>query len=149
MLNIENFTNLTIDIKFLEEISKVLLKEFQSREIDLTVCNNQTIQQYNHEYRGKDRPTDVLSFPIGSDMIIGMDIVMPLGSIVISADFVTKRAEEFGHRQSDELNLLFIHGLLHLLGYDHEVDNGEMRAKELLLIEKFNLPKSLIIRTQG
>ena len=147
MLNIENLTDLTINEELLEEISKVLLKEFPSREIDLTLCNNQTIQQYNHEYRGKDKPTDVLSFPIESDMIIGMDM-MPLGSIVISADFVKKRAKEFGHRYDDELSLLFIHGMLHLLGFDHETDSGEMREREAETINSFSLPKSLIIRTE-
>jgi probable rRNA maturation factor len=73
----------------------------------------------------------------------------PLGSIVISNDFVKEKALEFGHKVSDELSLLFIHGLLHILGYDHEVDDGEMRQKEKELIEKFALPKSLIVRTQG
>jgi probable rRNA maturation factor len=73
----------------------------------------------------------------------------PLGSIVISCDFVQEKALEFGHTQNDELCLLFIHGLLHILGYDHEVDNGEMRQKEKELINKFALPKSLIVRTQG
>ena len=80
-------------------------------------------------------------------MIIGMDI-MPLGSIVISADFVKDRANEFGHTYSDELSLLFIHGMLHLLGFDHETDSGEMREMEAEIINKFYLPKSLIIRTE-
>ena len=58
-----------------------------------------------------------------------------------------KKSKELGHTPQDELALLFIHGLLHLLGYDHECDNGEMRAKEEELIKKFDLPESLIIRT--
>ncbi|MBU1667094.1 rRNA maturation RNase YbeY [bacterium] len=139
MLNIENLTNLTVNAVPLEDIAK----ELTSREIDLTICNNETIQEYNKEYRGKDTPTDVLSFPIESDMEI-----MPLGSIVISADYVLQKATELGHRQEDELMLLFIHGLLHLLGYDHEVDNGEMRKKEESIIHTLNLPKSLIVRTE-
>ena len=147
MLNIENLTTLTINIKLLEEISKSLLEDYPSKEIDITLCNNQTIQQYNQEYRGKDMPTDVLSFPIENDMVKG-SIEMPLGSIVISADFVTAKAKEFGHSNNDELSLLFIHGMLHLLGFDHEVDNGEMRRKEEETIHKFHLPKSLIIRTE-
>jgi probable rRNA maturation factor len=147
MLNIENLTNLTINIKLLEEISEVLLKKSQSREIDLTICNNQIIQQYNYEYRGKEKPTDVLSFPIENDMIIGMDI-MPLGSIVISEDFIKERANELQHTYNDELSLLFIHGMLHLLGFDHETDSGEMREREAEIINQFHLPKSLIIRTE-
>jgi probable rRNA maturation factor len=147
MLNIENLTDLTIDIKLLEEISKVLLTKFPSREVDLTVCNNKTIQEYNREYRGKDKPTDVLSFPIENDMIIDVD-KMPLGSIVISACFVKERAEAFSHTKNNELILLFIHGMLHLLGFDHETDNGEMRKRETEVINQFHLPKSLIIRTE-
>ena len=73
----------------------------------------------------------------------------PLGSIVISSQHVQQKAKELSHKISDELSLIFIHGLLHILGYDHEVDNGEMREKEKTLIEQFNLPQSLIIRTQG
>ncbi len=139
MLNIENDTKLNINHKALERISSTLT----SREIDLTICYNPTIQHYNREYRGKDTPTDVLSFPIDSQFEH-----MPLGAIVISADYVKDKAQLFGHRCEDELSLLFIHGLLHLLGYDHEVDNGEMRAKEEALIKNFNLPNSLIVRTE-
>ena len=147
MLNIENLTNLTINIELLEEISDVLLKNHASKEIDLTICNNQTIQQYNKAYRGKDKATDVLSFPIENDMIIN-HFQMPLGSIVISADFVEEKATELGHEYNDELSLLFIHGMLHLLGFDHEIDNGEMRQQEEEIIHQFHLPKSLIIRTE-
>ena len=147
MLNIENLTTLTINQKLLEEISKSLSTDAPSREIDLTLCDNQTIQQYNQEYRGKDMPTDVLSFPIENDMIMG-SIEMPLGSIVISTDFVKAKATEFGHSNDDELSLLFIHGMLHLLGFDHETDNGEMRKKEEETIHTFHLPQSLIVRTE-
>ena len=147
MLNIENLTTLIINRKLLEEIAKSLSTSSSSREIDLTLCDNQTIQHYNQEYRGKDMPTDVLSFPIENDMIMG-SIEMPLGSIVISADFVKAKATEFGHSNNDELSLLFIHGMLHLLGFDHEIDNGEMRKKEEEIIHTFHLPQSLIIRTE-
>ena len=71
---------------------------------------------------------------------------MPLGSIVISVDYVEEKAKEYGHTFNEEFNLLFIHGLLHLLGFDHEIDNGEHRAKEEELIKSFNLPDSLIVR---
>ena len=140
MLNIENSTTLTINTKKLETIASLLT----SREIDLTMCYNPTIKQYNLEYRGRNSTTDVLSFPIDSEFIH-----MPLGSIVISVDFVKKNAEELGHSNDDEFYLLFIHGILHLLGYDHEIDSGEMRAKEEALIKKFKLPKSLIVRTES
>jgi len=143
MLNIENLTNLAVNVEFLEKVTKSLT----SREIDLILCYNNTIQQYNKEYRQKDQATDVLSFPIENDIIIDNNI-MPLGSLVISIDYVIDKAKLYQHSEESELTLLFIHGLLHLLGYDHEVDNGEMRKKEALIIQSFNLPSSLIVRTE-
>jgi probable rRNA maturation factor len=84
----------------------------------------------------------VLSFPLE-------DVPhMPLGTIVISVDKVKEKALELGHSEEDEFTLLFIHGLLHLLGYDHEVDDGEMRLKEKEIIKTFNLPDSLILRNE-
>ncbi len=144
MLNIENRTTLQFDPTLLEKISTSLTK----REIDLSICYNPEIQNYNALYRGKDKPTDVLSFPIEQEFINSELTHIPLGSIVISADYVIKLSNELSHSCNEELSLLFIHGLLHLLGYDHEVDNGEMREREEKLINKFNLPKSLIIRME-
>ena len=139
MLTIENQTTLTIN----EEQLKTIASSLTSREIDLTICYNLTIQEYNRIHRGKNHPTDVLSFPIEADFA-----QMPLGALVISAEYVQAGAKRFGHHCDDELALLFIHGLLHLLGYDHEIDGGEMRAKEEALIKNFNLPNSLIVRTE-
>jgi probable rRNA maturation factor len=144
MINIDNHTDFSITTHILEDIVKV----HTSRDIDLIVCYNVTIQKYNKEYRGKDKATDVLSFPIENDIVLD-NSMMPLGSIVISVDFVYEKAKEFNHSHHDEFTLLFIHGLLHLLGYDHEVDNGEMRKREESIIQKMNLPKSLIVRTEG
>lgn len=143
MLNIENLTDFNIDNNLLENIANTLT----SREIDLTLCYNKTIQQYNKEYRHKDQATDVLSFPIENDLIIDNDI-MPLGAIVISVDYVIEKAKLYGHSEASEMALLFIHGLLHILGYDHETDEGQMRKKEALIIKSFKLPKSLIVRTE-
>lgn len=139
MVTIDNQTTLSINSERVNTIAARLT----SREIDLTLCDNPTIQSHNRTYRNIDKPTDVLSFPLE-----GAFEHTPLGSIIISADFVASKAEELGHTQDDELDLLFIHGLLHLMGYDHECDNGEMRAKEEALIREFQLPKSLIVRTE-
>ena len=144
IIDLENQTDLTINIDILEEVAQSLT----TRGIELIVTDNKTIQALNSEYRSKNKATDVLSFPInttfGGEIIPGM----PLGSIVVSADLVKERSAEFGHDSEDELSLLFIHGLLHLLGFDHEVDNGEMRDKEKDIIETFTLPSSLIVRTE-
>jgi len=137
MLIIEdNQTNFTTPLDILEKISS----SFTTREIELIVTDALTIQDINATYRDKNSPTDVLSFPLEGDF-------MPLGSIIICIDFVYDKAKVFGHSDEEEFTLLFIHGLLHLLGFDHEIDNGEMRDKEEEIIEKFSLPKSLIVRT--
>jgi probable rRNA maturation factor len=122
----------------LYNIQRYLTKE----EIEVVFVNSKQMRDINLEHRKIDKSTDVLSFPLLK--LKGM----PLGSIVINQELAKERALEFGHRQSDEEALLFIHGLLHLLGYDHEIDNGEMRQKEKELIEKFKLPKSLILRSE-
>ena len=139
MIELDNRTSLEVNEPFLNSIASTLT----NKEIELIITTNEEIQTINKEYRGIDKDTDVLSFPY-EDMPMA-----PLGSIVISMDHVINKAKELKHNIGDELTLLFIHGLLHLVGYDHEVDNGEMRDEEEKLIEKFQLPKSLIIRTQG
>ena len=137
MIDLENNTDFEIDISILEKIANSLTK----KDIELLVVKNDEIQVLNKEHRNIDKATDVLSFPMDFEMPH-----MPLGSIVISTDFVEEKAKEYGHEFNEEFSLLFIHGLLHLLGYDHEVDNGEHRNKEEELIKEFNLPDSLIIR---
>jgi probable rRNA maturation factor len=149
IIDLENQTDITIDRDTLEKIAQSLT----TREIELIVTDNSTIQLLNKEYRSQNKPTDVLSFPIQNTVIKNIyesEAVhcMPLGAIVISADLAKERSAEFRHSSEDELSLLFIHGLLHLLGFDHEVDHGEMREKEKDIIETFALPSSLIVRTE-
>ncbi len=143
IIDLENQTSLEVDIDELEKIAQSLT----TKEIELIVTNNETIEKLNEEHRGKKKPTDVLSFPMDAPFTEQSIFGMPLGSIVISADFVKQKADEFGHTTQDELSLLFIHGLLHLLGFDHETDNGQMRAREKEIIKTFDLPSSLIVRT--
>lgn len=138
LINVENQTGFPLPLEQLEAIAK----EYTDREIELIVCDNATIRKINARYRSKDHPTDVLSFPLEG----GFD-TLPLGSIMISSDFAREKAALLGHTAKEESILLFIHGLLHLLGYDHETDNGEMRAEEERLIRKLGLPESLIVRT--
>nr|WP_321265617.1 rRNA maturation RNase YbeY [uncultured Sulfurimonas sp.] len=139
MIELDNRTSLKVDEIFLKKIATSLT----DKEIELIITSKDEIKNINKEHRNIDAPTDVLSFPY-------VDMPMsPLGSIVISSSHVEELSQKLGHSQNDELALLFIHGLLHLLGFDHEIDNGEMREEEAKLIKEFNLPKSLIIRTQG
>jgi len=132
----ENNSKYDVGIDFLNDIAKTISDD----EIEFILTNNEEIHEINLTTRGVDKPTDVLSFPYENMPNT------PLGSIVISVDFVEQKSKEYNHSFEDELALLFIHGLLHLVGYDHEIDNGEHRKKEEELIKQFNLPDSLIIR---
>ena len=137
MIALDNQTSVNIDIKLLEKISNT------EKEIELVIVDNQTMHEINFEQRGVDKTTDVLSFPLEDFPHF------PLGSIVINSDLATMKAKELKHSLKDEITLMFIHGLLHIKGFDHECDNGEMREEEEKLINEFKLPKSLIIRTDS
>ncbi|MCD6258761.1 MAG: rRNA maturation RNase YbeY [Helicobacteraceae bacterium] len=139
MIELDNRTSLLFDTALLDSIAAKL----SDKEIELIITTNDEIQEINKQTRGIDKSTDVLSFPY-EEMPMS-----PLGSIMISAEHVEQKAQELGHTNTDEIALLFIHGMLHLLGFDHEVDSGEMRQEEERLIKAFDLPESLIIRTQG
>jgi probable rRNA maturation factor len=139
MIDIDNQTDKNYNFSLLARIADTLTQ----REIELILTYDAQMAQINQEFRGLNKTTDVLSFP--SDPFPGA----PLGSIVISVDKVQSVAKELNHSEDDEISLLFIHGMLHLLGMDHEIDSGEMRLEEERLINEFNLPKSLIVRTQG
>jgi probable rRNA maturation factor len=111
-------------------------------EVSFTVAfvRDAAIRKLNRDYRGKDRPTDVLSFP-DSEAQSYPQSARPeppryLGDIVISTDTAIKQAGEAGHSFEREVSELAIHGILHLCGYDHETDQGEMNRLELKLRRK-------------
>ncbi len=145
MIDLDNQTTLAIDIDALEKIADTL----STKEVELIIVDNETMLALNTEHRGKESTTDVLSFPMDAPFTEQSIFGMPLGSIIIAESFVRKEAKALEHSEQDELSLLFIHGMLHLLGFDHEVDDGEMRVREKELIEQFGLPKSLILRTES
>ena len=109
-------------------------------DVELVFVNDDEMRKINHEHRGIDKATDVLSFPY-EQVSGGL-----MGSVVISTDTASRVASELGHSIECEIALLFLHGILHILGYDHEIDDGQMRGKEKEVIEHFSLPDSLIIR---
>lgn len=138
MIYFENQSNL--ELKNLE-FEKILSYLGIEREVEIYILEDEDMAELNLTYRGKEGITDVLSFPCEA-VVDGL----PLGSIVMSSTLIESKAKEYSHSLESEATLLFIHALLHLLGYDHEIDNGEHREREKELIEAFNLPKSLIVR---
>ncbi|MDD3344349.1 MAG: rRNA maturation RNase YbeY [Sulfurospirillaceae bacterium] len=138
MLLLDNENNIPLHVSLLEQICN----EHTTKEVELLIVDALSIQELNRDYRNIDKTTDVLSFPV-EDFPHS-----PLGSIIINYELAQSKADELGHSIEEEITLLFIHGLLHLLGYDHEVDSGEMRESEKIWILQYNLPKSLIVRTE-
>lgn len=138
MIDFENRTQRNVNMTPLHRIAQ----ELNVENIELILTDDADIRALNKEYRHIDKATDVLSFPL-EPIPMGS-----LGSIVISLDTVSRVSNVLEHTFDDELQLLFIHGLLHLMGYDHESDNGEMRREEARLIAQFQLPESLIIRNE-
>ncbi|MBU8684338.1 rRNA maturation RNase YbeY [Bacillus haynesii] len=118
-------------------------------EVSVTIVNNEEIQKINKEYRGKDYPTDVISFALEEDgegeiEIIGADMPPVLGDIIISVDKAQEQAEEYGHSLMRELGFLTVHGFLHLLGYDHmtEEEEKEMFTKQKEILNRYGLSRS-------
>ena len=110
-------------------------------DVVIFVTCSEEMQKLNREYRGKDEPTDVLTFPSLSPRV--------LGDIAISAEIATANAAELGHSTEAEVKVLILHGLLHLAGYDHETDEGEMQTRETTLRRKLGLPVGLIERAHS
>lgn len=121
--------------KILEEVSSLIPDSVH--ELSLTFCSDEYIQKINATFRGKNKPTDVLSFPL----LVDGDFICPsLGDLIISLPTAKRQAKEFRVTYLYELKKLFIHGLLHLLGFDHEnvtqKERMKMKRMEKKLIEK-------------
>ncbi len=119
-----------------------------SVEISVTIVDDETIHGLNLKHRGIDRPTDVLSFPLGADGVydVNQDTgAFLLGDIVISIEHAIKQAELYGHSFDREIAFLTVHSMLHLLGYDHEPGGLElvrMREKEEAVLTQLGLVRS-------
>jgi probable rRNA maturation factor len=105
-------------------------------EVNVLLTGNSKMRALNRKFRKKNKPTDVLSFPV-------TDENGSAGDIAISTDIAIQQARRLGHSLDQELRVLLLHGLLHLAGYDHENDQGEMLRAERKLRAKFRLPGSL------
>jgi probable rRNA maturation factor len=113
--------------------------------VSVALVGDKRVRALNRTYRGKDYATDVLSFPTAASP----QPLAPspfLGDIVIARGVARRQAREARHSEQTELRVLALHGLLHLLGYDHERDNGRMRRVERRLRRKGGLPEGLIER---
>ena len=114
-------------------------------DFSVIISNDRAVREANRKYRNLGHTTDVLSFPTGE----GMPYTRPdgyIGDLLISATRAAKQAEQYGHSVTDEIKLLVLHGLLHLIGFDHETDGGEMLEFEAVLRRMYGLPPGLTER---
>ena len=118
----------------------------KNAEVSITLTNNEHIHELNLRYRGIDRPTDVLSFALNEGEepeIFDGPAVDVLGDIIISVERAVEQAAEYGHSVQREIAFLTVHGMLHLLGYDHmeEADRIEMRREEEFVMKKLAIAR--------
>jgi probable rRNA maturation factor len=116
-------------------------------DVCVALVSDARIKALNRQFRGKDKVTDVLSFPSGPATPIETGTRRFLGDVVIASGVAKKQAKAAGHSLNIEIRILALHGLLHLLGYDHEADDGKMARVEARLRKKAGLPEGLIERT--
>lgn len=115
-------------------------------QVSVLLTSDETIRSLNRRFRHKNKATDVLSFPADAS-IPGIEPIA--GDLAISVPAATRQAIEQGHSLTTEIKVLMLHGLLHLAGYDHEVDSGQMARRERLLRGKLRLPQGLIERVHS
>jgi probable rRNA maturation factor len=119
-------------------------------DVCVLLTGDEQIRRLNREFRRRDEATDVLSFPAAPHKPTG-DLYGPpavAGDLAVSVETAARQAEEFGHPLGTELQILVLHGVLHLGGYDHESDKGQMARKEAALRRRFGLGAGLIERSR-
>jgi probable rRNA maturation factor len=133
----------TLDCQSLHSFAEVLRNRVaRKRDFHCLITNDAELQALNAQFRGKDYATDVLSFPSeGPATDEGF-----LGDIAISMQRARAQAREWQHAAEEEIRILMLHGVLHLLGMDHETDSGEMKRTETRWRRKLGLPVGLIER---
>ncbi len=137
--------------RLLDQVVGAVIKEERLEpdpEVSILLVDDQNIQGLNHSYRGINHPTDVLSFALNEEMDGAPKFMTVkenniLGDIVISLETAQSQAEEYGHSLEREVGFLAVHGLLHLLGYDHgnETDTALMREKEEKILAQMGLTR--------
>lgn len=115
-------------------------------DLGIWITTNKTIREYNREYRYKDKATDILSFPYHTDLQAGKRIKIcceedqNLGDLIISAEYVVQEAAKYKVTFEERMKILLVHGVCHVLGYDHieDADYRRMRAKEAYILKKIH-----------
>jgi probable rRNA maturation factor len=122
-------------------VDATLTANARTKEITILFADDATLKTLNKDWRGKNKPTNVLSFPAPKDLKLPRGQIKPLGDIALAFETVAKEAEVSGKSLKDHTTHLIVHGVLHLLGYDHVVDADatKMEAKEIRILKKLGL----------
>ena len=147
-MNIEVVNLLDKDVEYLSELKEFLENVCHDEKLDnvmfnVIIVDNKKIHEINKEYRGIDRETDVISFALEDDKSFNRTDIRILGDIYISLDKVISQSNEYGHSFKRELFFLALHGLLHLLGYDHmkKEDEVVMFSKQEEVLKKYGIER--------
>ena len=147
-MNIEVINLLDKKVDYLEELKEFLENVCHDEKLDnvmfnVIIVDNKKIHEINKEYRGIDRETDVISFALEDDKTFNRTDIRILGDIYISLDKVISQSNEYGHSFKRELFFLALHGLLHLLGYDHMKKEDEivMFGKQEEVLKKYGIER--------
>jgi probable rRNA maturation factor len=117
--------------------------------VNVLVTSSTAVRSLNRQFRLQNAETDVLSFPSMASFSKSRKQANLAGEVAISADIARQNSDQLGHAAGEEIKILALHGILHLAGFDHERDNGEMARKELKLRRALGLPAALIERAQS
>lgn len=148
MVDINNLTTVAVDERFLKKVAEKVLEEENKKETELSIAlvGQGRMREINKKYRGKNRVTDVLAFPESKVLLEKFRVgptqkISGLGEIVICLHEVKKNAKRFSSVFEKELAQVLIHGILHLLGYNHEI--SPEKAKEMEEKQKYYLSQIL------
>ncbi len=131
----------------IERFARMLQKDVaKGRPFDTLIAGDAELRRLNRDFRGQDYPTDVLSFPTAGQASACQPF---LGDIAISLARARAQARAFGHSIEQEIQILMLHGVLHLCGHDHETDSGAMARAEKRWRAKLGLPNGLIERVRS
>lgn len=148
-MNIEVFNEVDVDLsQELDELKELLKnvcndEKLDNGEFNVIIVSEEKIQELNKNYRGLDKVTDVISFALEDEKSFNIEDYRMLGDIYICLNRAREQAEEYGHSFKRELSFLAIHGLLHLLGYDHMNENDEkvMFGKQEEVLKRYGIER--------
>lgn len=148
MVLVKNEQSIPIDTNQLEQNAQKILAYLEYADFDLGIllCDSPTMHEYNKKYRDKDKPTDILSFPFYPELKAGESIKATnqaeknLGDIILCPEYIKDDLDRWQQTFDQRMNMLLVHGICHLLGYDHILDSDYeiMKAKEQELLQILN-----------